>query len=106
MNARQPEPPRHQARERAASAREAFAEPEGTAVDPAERHRMIAIAAYYLAERRGFGPGRELDDWHRATAQIDAMLAAGDPPPSPDRPEELRQRLRHALLLRADGNTR
>jgi len=36
---------------------------------------MIAVAAYYLAEHRGFAPGGELDDWRRAEQQIDEMLA-------------------------------
>lgn len=30
---------------------------------PAERHAMIAEAAYYIAERRGLAPGHELEDW-------------------------------------------
>jgi hypothetical protein len=29
----------------------------------AERHEMIATAAYYLAERRGFAPGQAEVDW-------------------------------------------
>jgi hypothetical protein len=33
--------------------------------DEARRQR-IAEAAYYRAERRGFEPGRELDDWCEA----------------------------------------
>jgi len=41
---------------------------------PAERDDMIAIAAYYLAERRGFVPGSAGDDWLQAERQIDAML--------------------------------
>ena len=36
-----------------------------------ERRAMIAEAAYYLAERRGFKPGHELEDWLAAEAQID-----------------------------------
>jgi hypothetical protein len=31
---------------------------------------MIKEAAYYLAEKRGFAPGHELEDWLRAKAQI------------------------------------
>jgi hypothetical protein len=27
------------------------------------REEMIRVAAYYLAEKRGFAPGRELEDW-------------------------------------------
>jgi hypothetical protein len=31
---------------------------------------MIAEAAYYLAERRGFEPGHELEDWLAAEGMI------------------------------------
>ena len=37
---------------------------------------MIAEAAYYIAERRGFEPGAELDDWLDAESEIDRLLAA------------------------------
>ncbi|KAA6185638.1 DUF2934 domain-containing protein [Thiohalocapsa marina] len=46
----------------------------GALPDPCERERMVAVAAYYLAEQRGFAPGREQDDWCNAEQQIDAML--------------------------------
>lgn len=39
-----------------------------------ERERMIAAAAYYRAECRGFAPGRELEDWLEAEAEIDRQL--------------------------------
>lgn len=42
----------------------------------AEREEMIAVAAYFLAERRGFAPGRDYDDWLGAERQIDAMIEA------------------------------
>jgi hypothetical protein len=43
----------------------------GTRVaDPASRHAMIAEAAYYRAQRRGFAPGHELEDWLAAEAQL------------------------------------
>jgi hypothetical protein len=35
---------------------------------------MIATAAYFRAESRGFGPGSELDDWLQAEAEIKARL--------------------------------
>ena len=38
------------------------------AVEPEQR--MIEVAAYYRAERRGFQPGAELDDWLQAEAEI------------------------------------
>lgn len=34
------------------------------------RQKLIETAAYYLAERRGFAPGSELDDWLAAEASI------------------------------------
>lgn len=40
-------------------------------------HEQVAEAAYFLAERRGFSPGRELDDWFAAENMIDAGAAAG-----------------------------
>jgi hypothetical protein len=36
------------------------------------RHECIAVAAYQRAERRGFAPGGELDDWLRAEQELDA----------------------------------
>jgi hypothetical protein len=30
----------------------------------------VALAAYFIAEKRGFEPGHELDDWLAAEAQV------------------------------------
>jgi Protein of unknown function (DUF2934) len=38
---------------------------------PADRHRAIAVAAYFRAERRGFAPGGELADWFAAEREVD-----------------------------------
>ena len=35
---------------------------------------MIAVAAYYLAEKRGFPGAGALDDWIEAERQIDSMI--------------------------------
>ena len=35
------------------------------------REQMIAEAAYFYAERRGFTPGNEMDDWLRAEADVE-----------------------------------
>jgi len=43
-------------------------------VDPVRRREMIAEAAYFHAARRGFAPGRELDDWLAAECEVDAAL--------------------------------
>lgn len=48
--------------------------PADSASDEA-RGRMIAIAAYYRAERRGFAPGYELEDWLAAEVEIETQLA-------------------------------
>lgn len=45
------------------------------ALTPAERMKMIAEAAYYLAEKRGFKGGNELSDWVAAEKQVDAVIA-------------------------------
>lgn len=40
------------------------------------RRALIAEAAYLRAERRGFAPGQETDDWFAAEAEVDALLRA------------------------------
>jgi hypothetical protein len=46
------------------------------AIDADVRRAMIAQAAYFRAERRGFAPGGEMDDWLGAEVEIDALLQA------------------------------
>jgi hypothetical protein len=41
--------------------------------DAAARHERIAVQAYYLAEKRGFIPGAELDNWLAAEARGDTQ---------------------------------
>ena len=38
------------------------------------RQQMIAAAAYFKAEKRGFVPGRALDDWLESEREIDEAL--------------------------------
>ena len=33
---------------------------------------IVAVAAYYRAERRGFAPGNEMEDWLQAEADCQA----------------------------------
>ena len=40
------------------------------------RRGMIAEGAYLRAERRGFIPGFEVEDWLAAEAEVDALLEA------------------------------
>jgi hypothetical protein len=41
---------------------------------PEQRAALIAEAAYYRAEKRGFAPGHETEDWLAAEAEVDALL--------------------------------
>jgi hypothetical protein len=43
-----------------------------------DRRRLIAEAAYFRAEQRGFVPGRELEDWLAAEIEVDALLGDDD----------------------------
>jgi len=38
------------------------------------RHNMIAVAAFYLAEKRGFEGNDSVGDWMKAEVEIDRML--------------------------------
>lgn len=49
---------------------------ETRAVETHEREAMIAEAAYYRAEARGFEAGHELEDWLAAEREIDLLLEA------------------------------
>jgi len=65
------------------SARMAKARPQEImpqdAQPPSEQdmQRWVAEAAYYRAERRGFEPGMEADDWLAAEAEIQARTRGG-----------------------------
>jgi len=39
-----------------------------------DHHAAIAEAAYFHAERRGFAPGHELEDWLAAEKEIEERL--------------------------------
>jgi hypothetical protein len=41
-----------------------------------QRRRMIAEAAYFIAERRGFGPCDTVPDWLEAEQAVDRQLCA------------------------------
>lgn len=51
-------------------------------VSAERRHAMIAEAAYFLAQRRGFTPGYELEDWLEAEKQVARQLE--ELPPAED----------------------
>ena len=54
--------------------RKAPAPPVRVALTVEARHAMIAASAYLRAERRGFAPGHETEDWLAAEAEVDALL--------------------------------
>lgn len=47
----------------------------GPGLQDAHRQVMIAQAAYFRAERRGFQPGHELEDWVSAEKEVDRLVA-------------------------------
>src|SRR5512136_1416531 len=44
------------------------------ATSPTQRRQMIAEAAYFRAEKRGFSGGQEFRDWLAAEAEVDRRL--------------------------------
>jgi len=41
---------------------------------PVEREAMVRTAAYFRAQRRGFQPGYEWEDWLAAEAEVAALM--------------------------------
>lgn len=50
---------------------------------PRRVHDQIAKRAYELAERRGFAPGQEVEDWLQAEREIEAGAPRNTPPDNP-----------------------
>jgi hypothetical protein len=48
--------------------------PAAAQTDPSRRYSMIAEAAYYRAERRGFVPGYELEDWLQSEHEVETQI--------------------------------
>ena len=46
-----------------------------------QRRGMIALSAYLRAERRGFSPEGQAEDWLAAEAEVDALLNSGHTAP-------------------------
>jgi hypothetical protein len=49
---------------------------EAPRLSAAERDRLIALAAYFRAEKRGFAPGCELQDWVEAEAEVQRLIGS------------------------------
>jgi hypothetical protein len=63
-------------------ARQQGSDPAGAKASPEvsreERLNMIRTAAYHLAEKRGFHPGAEMDDWLEAERDLKDSTATDD----------------------------
>jgi hypothetical protein len=44
--------------------------PKAAPSAPADRESLVRMAAYLRAERRGFAPGYEIEDWLAAEAEV------------------------------------
>lgn len=42
-----------------------------------QRTHYVSVAAFYIAERRGFTLGNPADDWLAAEAEVDRLIASG-----------------------------
>ena len=71
-----PAKPATTAKEAAAPAPKAakISRPAANMTTAADRHQLIAEAAYYRAEQRAFQGGSPEQDWFEAAAQIDKMF--------------------------------
>ena len=67
--------PSADARRAARSRKSPLAAPARASVTSEARRALIAEAAYLRAERRGFSPGHETEDWLAAEAEVDALLS-------------------------------
>lgn len=66
---------------------------------PEQRYFMIAEAAYYRAERRGFQGGDPVTDWLEAEAEIEAMLRGAS---EPDKEKTAKEALEEKLDTQLD----
>lgn len=62
---------------KAAAPAKAGSRKKGAPMSPDQRNHYVEIAAYYIAERHGFTPGREVADWAEAETEIDRLLGGG-----------------------------
>lgn len=64
---------------------------------PAMHREMVAVAAYYRAEHRGFAPGDPTADWLEAEAEIAHRSSAQTPQPGDSAKTSRKQAFQHAL---------
>jgi hypothetical protein len=68
------QPPRKRAPRKPAATAIAAVPTFGQFVGPERRAALIAEAAFFRAEKRGFTPGHEVEDWLAAESEVDAKL--------------------------------
>lgn len=86
--ARAKAPVRPSAKAKSAKPKPAARTDVATSLTESDRLRMIELAAFFRAERRGFAPGSESDDWFAAEAEIAAQIPvvpAAEPAAKPAR---------------------
>ena len=66
--------PRKRAPRKKAAAASPVATTFGQFVGPEQRAALIAEAAFFRAEKRGFAAGHEVEDWLAAESEVDAKL--------------------------------
>jgi len=67
-------PPRKREPRKASAAVSATTSNFSQFVGPEQRAALIAEAAFFRAEKRGFAPGYEVEDWLAAESEVDAKL--------------------------------
>lgn len=50
---------------------------KGAAVSLDQRNHYVQVAAFYIAERRGFAEGDPVADWAAAEEEVDRLIASG-----------------------------
>jgi hypothetical protein len=66
--------PRKRSARKAGAAESANAPSFSQFVGPEQRAALIAEAAFFRAEKRGFTPGHEVADWLAAESEVDSQL--------------------------------
>lgn len=65
------------AKPKTSKAKSAAAADTKPALNAEQRNHYVEVAAFYIAERRGFIPGNPADDWCEAELEVDRLIASG-----------------------------
>jgi hypothetical protein len=72
-----PAKPEAKAKPKASVAKPKAAAAAKTVLSAEQRNNFVQVAAFYIAERRGFVPGNPADDWLAAEQEVDRLIATG-----------------------------